>query len=390
MTDRPSKVLPLEQRWRLFLNRGSRSLRDGDFQRAAEAFERAYADAPEEPQVMLAVGREYVRLGRYEEAEPLLRGAWANLPESTAAAVTLARLLGMHLGCREEAFKVIHSSLERCADSAPLQIIRGELLLEEGAYTEARAAFAQIEPGAGDGDTLQEIAHAGLARTFNAEGIALSERGAFEQAIFAFKRAADFEPGWAGPFVNLGVVFGRIGKTSKAMEAYQNALEREPENPVAYFNLGTAQHKVGQRVEAVRTLEELLQLTPDYPHVRGALANVLGELKEFDRAIALLLEELEIDATCVSCWTSLGLAHICSGNAERGESCLQRALELDPDYFNAIHNLAALYVTQHRYEDAERILRRAHKLDPERTSELLTTDRQLAELREQGRFRFLE
>jgi tetratricopeptide (TPR) repeat protein len=389
MTESSSKVLPLEQRWRLFLNRGSRSLRAGDYQRATEAFERAYTDAPEEPQVMLAVGREYVRMGRYEEAEPLLRGAWSRLQESTAAAVTLARLLGIHLGRREEAFEVIHRSLERCADRAPLQIIQGELLLEEGAYSEARTAFAQIEPGSGN-ETIQEAAQAGLARTFNAEGIALSEQGAFEQAIFAFKRAADLEPGWAGPFVNLGVVFGRMGKTSTAMEAYQNALEREPENPVAYFNLGTAQHKVGRRTEAVRTLEELLQLTPDYPHVRGALANVLGELKEFDRAIALLLEELEIDATCVSCWTSLGLAYICSGNAERGESCLQRALELDPNYFNAIHNLASLYVTQHRYEDAERILRRAHQLDPERTSELLATDRQLAALRELDRFRFLE
>jgi len=391
MTKSPSKVLPLEQRWRLFLNRGSRSLRDGEFQLATNAFEKAYDDAPEEPQVMLAVGREYVRQGRYDEAAPLLRGAWSGMQESTAAAVTLARLLGMHLGRQVEAFEVIHQALDRCDDRAPLQVIRGELLLEEGAFSEARAAFGQVADAQGaEAGALHEAARAGLSRTFNVEGISLSEQGEFEQAIFAFKRATDLEPGWAGPHVNLGVVFGRMGKTSKAIEAYQCALEREPENPVAYFNLGTAQHKVGQRSEAVKTLEELLQLTPDYPHVRGALANVLGELKEFDRAIALLLEELEIDVTCVSCWTSLGLAHICSGNAERGESCLLRALELDSDYFNAIHNLASLYVTQRRYTDAERILRRAQRLDPKRTSELLATDRQLASLRELDRFRFLE
>jgi tetratricopeptide (TPR) repeat protein len=241
-----------------------------------------------------------------------------------------------------------------------------------------------------DDPVAVEAARAGLARTYNAEGIALSEQGRYEPAIFAFKRAADHEPRWSGPHVNLGVVFGRMGKTSKAVEAYMEALEREPGNPVAYFNLGTAQHKLGLRQESVRTFEELLQIAPDYPHVRSALANVLGELKEFDRAIAMLLEELEINDRCVASWSSLGLAYVCTGNTERGEECLLRALELDPDYFNAIHNLAALYATQRRYEDAERILRTAHRLDPARTSELMARDRQLAALRELERFRFLQ
>lgn len=349
-------------------------MRGGDFHTAAKAFERAYQEAPEEPQVLLALGREYMRQGRYEEAEPLLRAAYDRQP-GVAAGVMLARLLGLHLGFKQEAFEQIHHTLAVCpADgTAPLHVIRGELLLDEGAFSEARAAFGL----AIDDPIAAGSARAGLARTYNTEGISLSERGQYEPAIFAFKRAADLEPGWSGPYVNLGVVFGYIGKTAKAAEAYAAALERDSANPVAYFNLGTAQQKLGQRRRAVRTFEELLQLAPDYPHVRGALANVLGELKDFDRAIAMLLEELEIDNTCVSCWTSLGLSYICTGNVERGEQCLHKALELDPGYFNAIHNLATLYVTQGRYDEAERILREALRRDPQRTTQLLVSDQQL-------------
>jgi protein O-GlcNAc transferase len=383
---RPSNILPLGERWRRYLSRGARSLEEGEYHAAAEAFEKALEAAPEEPQVLLAVGRERMRQGRFDDAEGPLRQACAALPESTAAAAALARLLGLHQGKPQEAYQVLHRALEHCQDTAALHVVRGELLLEEGAFAEARAAFGR----AMDDPVAAEAARIGMARTYNIEGINLSEQGQCEPAIFSFKRAADLEPGWSGPYVNMGVVLSRLGKKAKAMEAYATALERDPTNPVAHFNLGNAQHELGLLGEAVRTFEELMMIAPDYPHVRGALANVLGEMKEFDRAIALLLEELECDARCVSCWTSLGLAYICTGNPERGEQCLRRALELDPRYFNAIHNLATLYVTQQRYDEAERVLREAFRLDPRRTVELLAQGGQLDAIRQMERFRFLE
>lgn len=386
MSKTPSKVIPLSRRWRLLLNQGARCLEDGDYRGASRAFEQALEHGPDEPQVLLAAGRERMRQGRYDAAEPLLYRAVEALPESTAAAAALARLLGLHQGKPKEAYQVLHAALDRVEEPAPLHVIRGELLLEEGAFADARAAFGQ----ALDDPTSTESARIGLARTYNIEGISLSEQGQCEPALFAFKRAADLEPGWSGPYVNMGVVLSRLGKRGRAMDAYAAALERDPTNPVALFNLGTAQHESGLHGEAVRTYEELLMLAPDYPHVRGALANVLGEMKDFDRAIALLLEELEIDGRCVSCWTSLGLAYVCTGNTERGEQCLQRALELDPRYFNAIHNLAALYVTQRRYDEAERVLREAFRLDPQRTTQLLSSDAHLSPLREMERFRFLQ
>ena len=333
--------------WRHHLNRGSSLLRQQRHEEAAAEFDRALALAPDQPLVMLAVGRERMRQRRFEEAEPLLREAHRALPSSGAAVAALARLLGLHRGALPEAHEVLLEGMGCCAELGPLQLVQGELLLEEGAYVAARAAFTRAR----DDSPSEPTALKGLARSHNAEGIGLAELGRLEQSLFAFKRAADLDRQWSGPLVNLGVALGRMGNRDKALEAFAAAMERDPTNPVAYFNLGTTLCELERLDEAVEALELLLCIVPDYPGVRLALANVLGELKRFDEAIALLLGELESDEASAPCWSSLGLAYICSGDADRGEQCLLRALELDPNYFNATRNLSSLYLTQQRFAE---------------------------------------
>ena len=136
-------------------------------------------------------------------------------------------------------------------------------------------------------------ARTGLARTYNLEGINLSNAGELQRAAFAFKRAADLDPAWSAPCVNMGVVLGRLGKPSKAISAYHAALRRDPHNPVAYYNMGSAHHELGELPKAVRAVETLLSICPRYPQARLALANTLIDLGQHDRAIALLLEEID-------------------------------------------------------------------------------------------------
>ena len=384
MTDERSNVVPFTSPWRRQLKRGVEKLRLGDSGGAFLDFERALDQAPDEPEVLIALGRARAQQHRFEEAEDLLRRAMVRRPHSATAAATLARVLGLHLDRPNEAFELLHRALEKNPDAAPLHVIRGELLLEEGAFLDARAAFGRVL----DQDLADEAARAGLARSYNLEGITLSDRGEDDPAIFAFKRAADLDPAWSGPCVNLGVVFGRLGKNQKAVEAYERALEREPANPVAHFNLGAAQLRLGNHQDALMALELTLEICPEYPRVRTALGNLLAERGDFDRAIALLLEEIEIGAADAQSWTSLGLAYVCSGNSQRGERCLLDAIALDARHFNAYHTLAALFVAQKRLEEAEAILRAAHAEDPEQAARIFS-DRQFENVQGLDRFGFI-
>lgn len=380
-----ASVIALGEPWRQYLGRGLEALRAGDLAAARRHFERAQHLAPEQPELLLALAREKLAASQPSNAAALLERAYERAPESLATAALLARTIGLGLGQRQRAFAVLHEASTRHPEAAELHVLRGELLLEDDQTQAARAAFAQ----ALDTESTQQAARAGLARTFNAEGIALSEGGESDKAVFAFKRAANLDERWSGPLVNLGVVFGRLGKLSKAAESFRDATARDPENPVAYFNLGATCHQLGRLDEALEAFAELFDLQSDYPQLRTALANLLVDRRDYGRAIALFLEALEIDRDDIEAWASLGLAYICAGNTSRGEECLHEALVRDPAHFGAYHNLAVIYTVQRRLEAAAEVLQRAFRVDPQRTRELFARETSFAELRDLPSFRFL-
>jgi tetratricopeptide (TPR) repeat protein len=355
-------VLELGQRWQVHLKRGVRSLEAGQLDRAARHFAAAYRLAPDRPEVCLALGREYLRRGQLAQAEPLLRRAWEGNPGLAVAAAALARLLGVGRSDLKAAYAILDEGDRRHPDHPLLIVVRGELQLEEDDWVGARRSFERAR----DLGAENHAVRSGLARTYNAEGIAHGEQRADERAIFAFKRACDLDPTWSGPFVNLGVVFARLGRPRRARTCYEKAAALEPDNPVAHFNLGNLLREAGDLEGARDCYERVVDLSPDYPGARSSLADVLADRGEYDRAIELYREALVGEPERVPLWGNLGLALIARGDEGEGEECLRRALDLDPHSFHACCNLAALLICQGRYAEAARFARRAKEIDPEK------------------------
>ncbi|HJZ84919.1 MAG TPA: tetratricopeptide repeat protein [Polyangia bacterium] len=385
MPSSTGNVLVMAERWRVHLSRGVRALESGDYDQAQVQFAQAHRMAPDRAETCAALGREYLRRGRIDQAEPLLRGARAKDPDLLSAVAALARLLGLGRGRLGEAQALIDDALLRHQSEPTLLMVKGELLLEADRIPEARAVFERALEAGGD----PEVARAGLARTCNAEGISLSEDGQDEAAVFWFKRAADLDAAWAGPHVNLGVVFARLGRPGRAREEYERAIGIDPLNPVVFFNLGNLCRVQGDNEQAARAYQRVLELAPDYPHVRGALADSLGELGQFERAIELFRLELERNPHSLNCWGNLGLAYACQGEEQKAEQCLRRALELDPNYFNACCNLAGLLVRQDRLAEAAELLRRAVAIDSGRAKNWFARDERFAPWRDHPQFGFL-
>ena len=371
----------LPETWRYLLKRGIQLRRQGYLEQAAETLLRALALKGSETVILTALGLVRVDQGRLKEAHDLLRTAHDLAPLSAATTQALARLLGLLMGQPDEAFALLAGVIPQASGAAlcSLELVRGELLLDQGELELAEQAFTT----ALEDEVSGAAARRGLARCANARGISLAEQGQLEPSIFALKRAADLDPHWSSPCVNMGVVLGRLGKQSLVLDAYADALEREPGNPVAYFNLGTTLRQMGRLDDAAGALEDLLDLDPAFPQARLALANVLGELEHLDRARQLLEEELEEEPDNAACWSSLGLVHVCAGDVDQGEQCLLHALELDPHHFNAIQNLINLYITLHRHQEARALLEHARLLDPRRTERILASGPQFGALMEQ-------
>src|SRR5438132_12414617 len=97
MTTSMGTVSSIEECWRVHLARGARCLKASRYDEAQTHFFAAHRLAPERAETCLALGREYLRRGKVEQAEPLLRYACRIDPHLVSAVAALARLIGLGL-----------------------------------------------------------------------------------------------------------------------------------------------------------------------------------------------------------------------------------------------------------------------------------------------------
>ena len=359
------------------LARGLRCLAAGQLDQAEEHFARAHRRAPDQPEVLFALGRERLRKGRVDEAEPLLRGAWDRDRTLGAAAAGLARCLGVAGDQHAASHAILDEAMVDPVHAAEpgLHVVRGEIYLEEERVAEARAAFEEAERRlAGsrrDAPVTRSAVAAGLARVYNLDGIELGRASRTEEALFAFKRAADLDPEWSGPVVNMGVAFAQLGRAARARSCYERALAADPENPVARFNLANLTRDGGDLARAEADYEAVLELDAEYPGARAALADVLLRRGEAARAVAHLERLATEHPDDAGVWFQLGVAHDQGGDPGAAERSLRRALALDQDHVPACCRLAALLTRDGRYLEAAALARRAHELDPARAQSYL-------------------
>jgi len=217
--------------WQTTFDEALRCLAAGDRIRGVALLEKVHAEAPERPQVALALGRERQRQGRHLEAEALLRSAWEQDRRLLAAAGALARCLGVHL----RRFAEAHAVLDETRVDPALLVVRGELYLEEGRLDEADRALDLSRDLLGErtaGATRRALA-AAAARVHHQTALALAAAGDIEAALFGFKRASDQAPRWSEPLVGMGVAFARLGRAARARACFERALVLDPNDAQA-------------------------------------------------------------------------------------------------------------------------------------------------------------
>ncbi len=376
MEDQPQQ---LPEAWRRELRRGLRSLRAGEFERAESHFARAHRWAPDRPEVCYALGRERLRRGETSQAEALLRAAWEGDRSLVSAAATLARCLALHMQRFDDALAVLVEIERQHGPLALVAVVRSEILLEQGSLDAARrAARDALEACDREGEsqagtaTAREAARAALARVENQEGIDLADSGDSEAALFRFKRAADLDPSWSSPHVNMGATFAGMGKLQRARECYQTAVDVDPHNPLGYYNLGLLLKDFGDLGLARTALEIACELDGSLAEARTALAEICLELGDVDRAVtelATIVDECPEDSHA---WVNLGAALSSRDDLKGAEAAWRRALQIDPCHVGACCRLADLLTRDARYLEAAILARRAQEIDAAQAQQFFT------------------
>jgi tetratricopeptide (TPR) repeat protein len=105
------------------------------------------------------------------------------------------------------------------------------------------------------------------------KGLELEETGApVEDAVGAYQKVLELNPGAAGALVNLGTIYYRLRKFPEAEKYYLAAIEADPGYPLAQFNLGNLYDEQGRLPEALDFYRRALVLNPQYADAHFNLA----------------------------------------------------------------------------------------------------------------------
>jgi tetratricopeptide (TPR) repeat protein len=368
-----------------FLEQGEILAGEGLIEEALARFEQALAAAPENPEVIEAVGRALLNLDRLEEAEASFLDALELDPEWVGPRMGLA-MVALR---RDEPFKIVHH-LERAIETDPeYPDAYVELGRYYGAMAEPALAKATFERWTArhpeDADMLinagltafdaadyaqaldffEKATEAALveeqksgARTFRAN--TLDMLGRYDEAVEAYEEVIAETPEWWEAHANLGICHARNGQSARAEAAFRRGLEDCPGSPEIRDEL--AAHLLAERRdlhEALRLSEEAVALGRDeirHLHTLGEARLAIGDESGAAEAYSAMLA---LDPENPEAHLELGLLYEARGEAREAEEHFVESLKSDPANPRALYSYASLYYAADDLETAEELLVRA-------------------------------
>jgi tetratricopeptide (TPR) repeat protein len=124
------------------------------------------------------------------------------------------------------------------------------------------------------------------AAEFFVRGVALEEDPHSQlEAIAAYKKVLELEPGHAPAHINLGTLYYNRQDYRQAEAHYRKAVESDPRYALAYFDLGNVLDETGRPEEAIRAYKNALMLAPTYADAHYNLALAYEKLRRPRQAL---------------------------------------------------------------------------------------------------------
>lgn len=176
------------------------------------------------------------------------------------------------------------------ARQVALEIPRAEALASNTALTELANNRAMVRgtPNAMTGSDRTALANREpvSASDFVERGYGYMQRGALDEAIADFQRAATLRPEWSRPLSNQAIALLNGGKLDEAEAMIERAAALDANDFVVSQARGVAQLRRNRPVQAVAALTRALELEPGNTYSLARRAEAYERLGEFDDALA--------------------------------------------------------------------------------------------------------
>ncbi|MDR3738614.1 MAG: tetratricopeptide repeat protein [Terracidiphilus sp.] len=221
---------------------------------AIAEFEKLVALDPKSVESRMVLGQLYTVQHKPEKAEEQFKTAQAIDPDSEEVVLNLARLYA-ESGDIPHAVKIIEA-VPQDDRTAKMEMALGAAYEQMKRPKDAIAAYKRgVEQEPGDPRSLNVLAQA------------LLKDEQYDEALKVYQDLAEADPEDVGSLIHIGEILYQQGKYEDSLAAIKKALKKDPDNLEAGYNEGMALDVLGRYDEAAAAYGHMVELTS---HANGA------------------------------------------------------------------------------------------------------------------------
>ncbi len=266
-------------------------------------------------------------------------------------------------------------SLAAVSDSAAVRSLvlrKAALLRRMYCFDEAAEALTSLlRPGVMDLEVLGELADCNY------------QAGRFEDAANLYFILTSLRPDDLGFQVRYISLASRARDFQEVVARGREVLQRDTLLHVLTL-VGDAFNQMEQRDSAMRYYSAALRRRPDNASVVNKMSRILLDRKDYDGALALADDYLELDPLDIDILRVKGLAHYLKEEYKPSADAFETAIEQGDDTYAPHYYLAKDFSHLHLYKEADEHFIRAWQLDSTKASLAM----EIAENRSHGLFKY--
>lgn len=174
-----------------------------------------------------------------------------------------------------------------------------------------------------------------------------------EAAIAAYEQAILHDPLYTISYFGLGILHAnKTGDFNQAVSAYRRGLQANPGDPFLTAHLGGTFARMGHIDQGIELLEQAVNLDPNNAFAWGWLNMLYLHQHRFEDSLEACLRRNGIEEDHSS-YRLMGFIYHAQGHIAEAAAALERAIALEPDDYEARAALARIYRETGRLEAAE-------------------------------------
>ena len=305
------------------------------YAQAANSFGKALNTRPYGP-AWIRLGESLAAEQQFGAAVDALRTAAETEGNDAYVSYALGKVL-LELGETAEALELLESAVALAPDSGGPRHALAMAYRAVGDEDRAQRELAKAGPDSTSAPDLEDDLYGsvvGLAESahhFLSLGRSLDSEGRTADAIEAYQRALELDPGMAQAHANLVGSFGRTGEIDQAEEHYAKALALNPNLVELHNNWGVVQASRGEPAAAAAAFRRALELNPNSARANANLGVALFEAGNREEAARRFRDAIKSDPTNRPARMNLGTLALEDDRPREAVEHLEAALEGDED-----------------------------------------------------------